>query len=120
VALSAFVAPIMEGKQAQWREFIRQISEGGSRRAAYVASRQAMQVRERAFLQPTPMGDLVIVTLEGDDAPRALTKMAAANDAFTEWFVAQVLEIHGFDLRQVASQPAPDMAIDSGPITANA
>ncbi len=120
MALSAFVAPIVEGKQAQWREFIREISEGGSHHAAYVASRQTMKVRERAFLQSTPTGDLVIVTLEGDDAPRALTKMASGNDAFTEWFVAQVLEIHGFDLRQVASQPVPEMAIDSGPITANA
>jgi hypothetical protein len=67
MTLGAFAAPIVKGKEAQWREFIREISEGGSRHAAYVASRQAIGVRERSFLQSTPMGDLAIVTLEGDD-----------------------------------------------------
>ncbi len=120
VALSAFAAPIVEGKQAQWREFIRDIGDGGSRHEAYMASRQAMGVRERSFLQPTPMGDMVIVTLEGDDPASAIAKFAGANDAFTQWFVAQILEIHGFDLRQVATQQPPEMAIDSGPVVANA
>ena len=120
VALSAFAAPIVEGKQAQWREFIREIGDGGSRHEAYVASRQAMGVRERSFLQPTPMGDMVIVTLEGDDPASAMAKFAGANDAFTQWFVAQILEIHGFDLRQVTTQQPPEMAIDSGPVVANA
>ena len=120
MTLSAFVAPILEGKLEQWREFIREIGEGGSRHAAYLASRQAMGVRERSFLQQTPMGALAIVTLEGDDPAGAMAKIAAANDAFTEWFVAQVQEIHGFDLRQVATQPAPEMAIDSGRVVANA
>ncbi len=120
VALSAFAAPIVEGKQAQWREFIRDIGDGGSRHEAYMASRQAMGVRERSFLQPTPMGDMVIVTLEGDDPASAMAKFAGANDAFTQWFVAQILEIHGFDLRQVTTQQPPEMAIDSGPVVANA
>jgi hypothetical protein len=56
VALSATIAAILEGKQAQWREFIREMSEGGSQHAAYVASRQAIGVRERAFLQPDADG----------------------------------------------------------------
>jgi hypothetical protein len=79
-----------------------------------------MGVRERSFLQPTPMGDLAIVTLEGDDPGGAMATIAGANDEFTQWFVAQVQEIHGFDLRQVATQPGPEMAIDSGPVLANA
>jgi hypothetical protein len=116
VALSAFAAPILEGKLAQWRELIREIGEGGSRHEAYVASRQAMGVRERPFLQQTPMGDLVIVTLEGDDPGSAMAKIANGNDEFSQWFVAQVQEIHGFDLRQVATQPGPEMAVDSGPV----
>ena len=120
MVLSAFAAPIVEGKQAQWREFIREIGDGGSRHAAYVASRQALGVRERSFLQSTPMGDLAIVTLEGDDPGNAMTKIAGANDEFTQWFVAQVQEIHGFDLRQIATQPAPEMAIDSGPVLGKA
>ena len=33
----------------------------------FVASRRSAGVRERTYLQATPMGELVIVTLEGDD-----------------------------------------------------
>ena len=100
---------LWKGKLAQWREFIQEIGEGGSRHEAYVASRQAMGLRECSFLQSTPMGDLAIVTLEGDDPGSAMAKIAGGNDEFTKWFVAQVLEIHGFDLRQVATQPAPEV-----------
>jgi hypothetical protein len=49
-----------------------------------------------------------------------MAKIAGANDEFTEWFVAQVQEIHGFDLRQVGTQPALSLAIDSGPVLGNA
>jgi hypothetical protein len=120
VALGAFAAPILEGKLAQWREFIRELGEGGSRHAAYVASRQALGVRERSFLPSTPMGDLAIVTLEDDDPGSAMAKIGAANDEFSQWFATQVLEIHGFDLRQIAAQPAPEMVIDSGPVLGEA
>jgi hypothetical protein len=49
-----------------------------------------------------------------------MAKIAGTNDEFTQWFVAQVQEIHGFDLRPVASQPGPELAIDSGPVLAYA
>ena len=120
MTLSAFAAPIIDGKLAQWREFTREIGEGGSRHAAYLASRQAMGVRERSFLQHTPMGDLSIVTLEGDDPGSAMAKIASATDEFTQWFVAQIQEIHGFDLRQVVTQPGPELVIDSGPVLSKA
>jgi hypothetical protein len=118
MALSAFVAPIAPGKTEQWRAFAAQIAEGGARHAEYAASRRAAGVRERAFLQHTPMGDFVIVTLEGDDAAGAMARMVAADDAFTRWFLAQVQEVHGFDLREVASLTAPASVADSGPARA--
>ncbi len=49
-----------------------------------------------------------------------MAKIGGASDQFTQWFVAQVQEIHGFDLRQIATQPIPEIAIDSGPVQANA
>ncbi|MCA1646516.1 MAG: hypothetical protein LC797_14015 [Chloroflexi bacterium] len=86
MALSAFAAPIMEGKLAQWREFIREIGEGGSRHDAYVASRQAMGATRR-----------VRGVAPGNGNARAL--LPSTDE-----------EIHGFDLRQVATQPGQKMA----------
>jgi hypothetical protein len=50
------------------------------------------------------MGDLVIVTLEGDDPERSFGQMMSATDAFTIWFLERVKAIHGVDL--AAPMPA--------------
>ena len=44
------------------------------------------------------MGDLVIVTLEGDDPARSFGQLMAAKDAFTTWFIERVKAVHGVDL----------------------
>jgi len=69
MALMAVAFPIAPGKTDDWRRFIGELN--GARRAEFVASRKAMGVLERTFLQPTPMGDMVIVTLEGDSPGEA-------------------------------------------------
>lgn len=110
MSLIAFVAPILPGKREQWEAFVAEIS--GPRRADFNASRQRVSLHERTFLQETPMGDFVIVTLEGDNPAEAFGAIANANDAFTQWFVQQVQEIHGFDLRHPPENP-PRLIIDS-------
>ena len=113
MALLAMAIPILPGKTEQWRRFAADLN--GSRRADYLASRQRLGVRERAFLQSTQQGDLAIVTLDGADPASALSQFGASGDPFTEWFRAQVLEIHGFDLARPMSGPLPDLVIDSQP-----
>ena len=110
MSLFAFVAPILPGKRSQWNAFIGEIT--GPRRRDFNASRQRNGVHERTFLQETPMGDFVIVTLEGDDPMQAFAAIANGDDDFTRWFVQQVQEIHGFDLRQPPANP-PHLVIDS-------
>jgi hypothetical protein len=114
MALTALVAPILPGKRDQWDAFIAEIT--GPRRSEFDASRRNAGVRERTFLQETPMGDFVIVTLEGDNPMEAFGAIANNDDDFTRWFVQQVQEIHGFDLRQPPAQP-PHQLIDSGAAT---
>ncbi len=114
MSLIAFVAPILPGKRDQWDAFIAEIT--GPRRSDFNAARRNVGVQERTFLQETPMGDVVIVTLEGDNPLEAFGALASADDAFTNWFVQQVQELHGFDLRQPPEHP-PVQVIDSG--TAN-
>jgi hypothetical protein len=70
-------------------------------------------VHERTFLQHTPMGDMVIVTLEGDDPQGAFARFAAENNEFSQWFSKGVLETHGVDLTSPPPGPLPEMIIDS-------
>lgn len=110
MALFAFVAPIAPDKRSQWNAFIGEIT--GPRRGEFNASRQRNGIHERTFLQETPLGDLVIVTLEGENPMQAMGAFAHSDDDFTRWFVQQVQEIHGFDLRQPPASP-PRLVIDS-------
>ncbi len=111
MALLAMSIPILTGKTGQWRSFVGELR--GARQRDYVASRQRLGVRERTFFQSTPQGDLVIVTLEGDDPAGAFQRFGAGDDAFTRWFVQQVKEVHGFDLTQPPPGPPPELVVDS-------
>ena len=92
MSLIAFVTPILPGKRGQWDAFMAEIT--GPRRAEYDASRHRLGVHERTFLQETPMGDFVIVTVEGDSPMEAVGAFANSDDDFTRWFVQQVQEVH--------------------------
>lgn len=111
MALAAFCAPILPGKMEQWRRFTQELQ--GNRYNDYKASRDRYGVHERAFLQSTPEGDMVIVTLEGNDPEGFFQKWATSQDSFTRWFVQQVNEIHGFDLSQGLPGTMPELAVDS-------
>lgn len=101
MALFAAVFPVSPGQSENWHSWMQELN--GARRDDFVASRRAAGVRERTFLQSTPMGDLVIVILEGDDPEAAFGQMMSADDDFTRWFKARAAEAHGVDL----SQPLP-------------
>jgi hypothetical protein len=112
LALNAVAFPILPGKTAEWHEFIGQLN--GARHAEFVESRKRAGVEERSFLQSTPMGDLVIVTLEGDDPERSFGQIVSATDSFTRWFLERVKAIHGVDLSapMVGGSPSK-LVIDS-------
>ena len=110
MALMAVAFPIAPGKTEDWKRFIAELN--GARRADFVASRKGIGARERTFLQPTPMGDLVVVTLEGDDPAQAFGKFVSSKDPFTLWFLEQVKSIHGVDL-SVPMPPPSTQVVDS-------
>jgi hypothetical protein len=85
----------------------------GPRRAEFEASRRDAGVRERTFLQSTPMGDLVIVTIEGDDPGASFGKVMGAKNEFTTWFNGRAKEIHGFDPAAVASGSPSELVVDT-------
>lgn len=111
--LIAMAVPVAPGKTEAWKSFMGELH--AKYKADFDASRKKMGVRERTFLQNTPMGDLVLVTLEGEDPAKAFSQFAAGEDAFTKWFVSKVNEIHGIDLKAMsAGGNMPEMVVDSG------
>lgn len=109
--LLAMAIPILPGKTEQWRKFINDLK--GKYYNEFAESRKRLNVRERTFLQNTPQGDVVIVTLEGDNPSKAFQNFASVNDDFTNWFTKEVKEIHGLDLKNPPPGPMPELMIDS-------
>jgi len=112
MAIFAIAIPISADKMDRWKAFIGQIT--GPRKAEFAASRKKLGVRERTFHQHTPMGDFVVVTLEGDDPAGAFAKFGQGTDPFTTWFKSEVKDIHGVDLAAPPPGPLPMQVADSG------
>ncbi len=112
--MMAVAFPILPGKTAEWRAWMEEVN--GPRHQEFADSRRRAGVHERTFLQPTPMGDLVIVTLEGDDPGRSFGQMMSANDAFTAWFAERAKAIHGVDLTVPMTGSPSELLVDSGPV----
>jgi hypothetical protein len=109
--MMAVAFPILPGKTAEWRAWMDEIN--GPRHDEFVESRRRAGVRERTYLQPTPMGDLVIVTLEGDDPARSFGQMVSATDEFTTWFLERVKAVHGVDLAVPMPGSPSELVVDS-------
>ena len=80
------------------------------RPAEYQESRSRLGISlERAYLQPTPMGDFVLTYVESDGpAGQAVGKMAASELALDQEFVRLVNEVHGVDLTSPPEGPPPE------------
>ena len=115
--MMAVAFPILPGKTEDWRAWMAEAN--GARRDEFEASRRKAGVHERAYLQHSPMGDLVIVTMEGDDPARAFGTMMNEDSNFARWFTAKATEIHGFDPSQLPAGDPSELVLDSdrSPVT---
>ena len=110
MALLAVAFPILPGKTDQWRRFMAE----QPRRAGYEAWSQRFGPNHwRVFLQQTPQMDLALVTVEAPNPAQSFQQVGAGSDPFTQWFVQQVQDIHGVDMRQPPPGPLPDLVLDS-------
>jgi hypothetical protein len=107
----AVAFPILPGKTAEWRTWMAELN--GPRRQEFADSRRRAGVHDLTFLQPTPMGDLVIVTLEGDDPGRAFGQMMGATDAFSTWFLERARAVHGIDPTVPMTGSPSELVVDS-------
>ena len=113
MALMAAAFPILPGKTAEWQSFIDELN--GPRHSEFSESRRRLGVQERTFLQKTPMGDLVIVTLEGDNPEQAFGKFVHGTDSFTQWFLERVKAVHGIDLSAGTESPSHQVIDSNSP-----
>lgn len=112
MALFAIAVPILPDRMKEFEAFIGELN--GARKAEFQASRKRLGVRERTFHQHTPIGDIVIVTLEGDDPAAAFARFGEGTDPFTTWFKQRVMEVHGVDLAAPPPGPGPKQVADTG------
>lgn len=109
MSLTTIVIPILPGKTPEWRTFIAELN--GPRHQEFSDSRKAAGVHERTFLQESPMGDFVLVTLEGDDPLRSFGQLMSGTDEFSTWFTKNAMAAHG-ELTQTSLKPA-ELVADS-------
>jgi hypothetical protein len=109
--MMAVVFPIVPGKTDEWRAWIAELN--GPRREEFEASRRSVGVHERTYLQSSPMGDLVIVTIEGDNPGRSFGQMLNTDDEFMKWFIAKASEFHGFDVSQLPAGDPSELVLDT-------
>ena len=85
----AFAVPTLPGRTAAGRAFVREAFE--ARRDELTASRRALKgSRESVTLQPTPMGDLICVYVEGEDPVAANRGFASSRSPYDVWFKGQL------------------------------
>ena len=107
MAMIAMCMPILPGKKEKWLQMMDQLKQEpmGSE---FKASRENAGVHERSFLQETPHGDFLIITMEGDNPVESFAKiMAETGPEFAEF----AKDVHGLDMS--AAPPIPTLVFDS-------
>jgi hypothetical protein len=105
MAIIAMCMPILAGKMEKWQAMMDHVQSTPD----FANSRETAGVHERTFVQRTPAGDFLIITMEGDDPAASWAQiMSTMPPEFAEF--AQ--DVHGLDLSAPAP-PLPELVFDS-------
>jgi hypothetical protein len=111
MASLAMALPILPGKTADARQFCKEVV--GARLREFEESERKIRItRESWHLQNTPMGDLMIAYVEGDNPGQSLGMFVASAAPFDRWFKEQVRSFCGVDLNQPPSGPPSEVMFD--------
>lgn len=107
----AFVAPVLPGKDAALIALTKEAL--GPRLSGYEASRKNAGIsRERAWLQKTPKGSMIVVIREVKNVEEHFKKIASSDSDFDKWFRAKVKDVHGLDLGADSHPPKSELVLD--------
>jgi hypothetical protein len=99
-----FALPIIDGKTADARAFMRDLE--GPRKAEFDSSERRIGiVKESWFLQHLPSGDILIGYMESANFADSLQKFSQSRDDFDLWFKSRMLEVTGVDLNNPPPGP---------------
>ena len=99
MATISMALPVLPGKSGDLRKFCGEVT--GARRAEFEASEKRIGLtREGWYFQPTPMGDLAIIWVEGNDPIASLVSFVGSQEPFDRWFKEEVKGITGVDLNE--------------------
>jgi hypothetical protein len=87
MAAIAFALPVLPGQEETVIRMSEETLRPGPLREAYEESRRNLGIsREMAWLQPTAVGDIIIVYWESDDLQYVLREIADSQDQFDSHF----------------------------------
>ena len=90
--------PLAPGKGDAYVSFSR---EATARMSEFAQARRSYGITvDRSYLNRTPMGDFIVVYLEGDDPVAGNRSFATSTQPFDIWFRERVTEILGIDFTQ--------------------
>jgi hypothetical protein len=103
-----FVAPLLPGKEEEWRRFVQEVVE--ERLPEYEQLRQLLGIRnESVWLARTKMGETVIAYLEVE-APEWMAPALASSEApFDVWVKERLLEFHGHAFAHAPRRAAAEL-----------
>lgn len=103
-----FVAPLLPGGEQLTRDWVDQGIRGN--KGHDTVFREAGVTREQVWLQNTPNGDFVVVSLEVKDPATALGGMASSEDPWAKTFADFLAKAHGLDFSQ--APPPNELLVD--------
>ncbi len=114
MASLALAIPVLPGKSQAAREMFKTIKTEKWREYDESQKRAGI-LKERDFLQPSPMGDMVILYMESDDFNKAFSEFATSKDSFDVWLKEEIKKVSGVDFNEPSSGPLPEqlMSYDS-------
>ncbi len=95
--MPAIAVPLAAEKLDAWEEWIAELN--GPRKTEFddLNARHGL-TEHRAYLQPTPDGNFVVLAVhEGPGADNFLPSAASSDNEFDQWFMGTVAELHGMD-----------------------
>ena len=93
---------VLPGKTHEYVDFVCDVREG--RAAEHAASRQAAGIEvERAWLEPTASGDVLIMYFEGDDLTKSVRMLAESKSDYDVWYKERLADITGVDFNDPES-----------------
>jgi hypothetical protein len=102
------VVPILPGRTADARDFMRELETG--RNADYQRSEQRIGiVKEAWYLARTPAGDQLVAYMESPDFPAALSAFSQSHDEFDKWFKWRLADATGLDLNIPPTARLPEL-----------